>query len=226
MTKNVLLLIALSRLIFAQNVENHGTLMTVMHGDLNSHFNLQQIQDQQNIYGLGAVAGLKGEITVLNSKPYITYVKEGQVFMDSSFNHNAALFFHSKVNNWVTDSIRSAIDIAGLGKIISEKRRKTEGALPLLINANVQSLNWHVVDWPKGDTVHTHQKHKKSGLHGTINNQQVTIVGFYSTHHQGILTHMNSNMHLHFVTDDKKLAGHVDDFVIKKAVLKMAYGKE
>ena len=225
MIKYILPFFMLSHLLFAQNVEIHGTLMTVMHGDLSSHFNLQKLKDKQNIYGLGAVEGLKGEITVINSKPYITYVQGSQVIMDSTFDHNAALFFYSKVEDWVSDTVRSNIDFSGLGKIISEHPGHTGDILPIVILADVQSLNWHVVDWPEGDTVHTHQKHKKSGLHGTIENQKVTMVGFYSTQQQGILTHMNSNLHLHFISNDKKLAGHVDDFIIKKAVLKLAYGK-
>lgn len=82
---------------------------------------------------------------------------------------------------------------------------------PFLIEGEISSLDWHVIDWPEGDMVHTHKKHKISGLNGTIKEKEVEIIGFFSLHHKGVFTHHTTNMHMHFRTEDSELVGHLDD---------------
>jgi acetolactate decarboxylase len=79
-----------------------------------------------------------------------------------------------------------------------------------MLKGKMELFRWHVINWPESDTVHTHQKHMESGLHATEENREVTILGFYSRHHQGIYTHHTSHMHLHVLSDDLTLAGHLD----------------
>ena len=69
---------------------------------------------------------------------------------------------------------------------------------------------------------HTHEKHKTSGLYGTINNSQVEMLGFYSNAHHTIFTHHTTNMHIHVKTADGEVAGHVDDMILgKEMILKL-----
>ena len=42
------------------------------------------------------------------------------------------------------------------------KRLANTKPFPFLIEGNASSLNWHVIDWKKGDTEHTHEKHQKN----------------------------------------------------------------
>jgi alpha-acetolactate decarboxylase len=220
MIRIVLLSLLLIGLSFAQNIEIHGAIKSAMHGDLSAKFNLDDIKDRQNIYGIGAVNNLKGEITVIDSKPYVSYVLGDRVVVDSTFNHQAALFFFSDVSQWATDMPESPFDPAKLQKILSQKNGLQSAPLTFLIEGKVQSLKWHVIDWQEGDTLHTPERHRASGLHGDLQDQQVTLMGFYSENHKGILTHHNSSLHIHFINREKTLAGHVDDFLIKEAVLK------
>jgi len=37
------------------------------------------------------------------------------------------------------------------------------------------------------------------------------ILGFYSKHHKAIFTHHTTNVHMHFLTNDKKISGHIDE---------------
>jgi len=91
-----------------------------------------------------------------------------------------------------------------------------------LIEGTANSFDWHVIDWKVGDKEHSHEKHKTSGLHGTINDRQVELLGFYSNAHHTIFTHHTTNMHIHVRTTDNKLAGHVDDLTLgKRMILKL-----
>ncbi|MBT8221506.1 MAG: acetolactate decarboxylase, partial [Bacteroidia bacterium] len=90
---------------------------------------------------------------------------------------------------------------------------------PFLLEGTVTKLDWHVINWPRGDMDHSHEKHIQSGLNGRIENQNVSVLGFFSDRHQGIFTHHTVNSHMHFLTEDRTLAGHVDDLELGKSMV-------
>ena len=58
---------------------------------------------------------------------------------------------------------------------------------------------------------HSHEKHVTSGPHGTMEHQEIEILGFYSNSHHAVFTHHTTNMHMHFLLPDGTNAGHIDD---------------
>jgi len=52
-----------------------------------------------------------------------------------------------------------------------------------------------------------------------LNNEEVEIVGFFSTEHQGVFTHHDSFLHMHLITKDKSLMGHLDELELDKVTL-------
>ena len=89
---------------------------------------------------------------------------------------------------------------------------------PFLIEGSAKSFDWHVVDWKTGEMEHTHEKHKTSGLYGTLQDKQIEMLGFYSNTHHTIFTHRTTNLHIHVKTTDEEVAGHVDDFILGKGM--------
>ena len=53
----------------------------------------------------------------------------------------------------------------------------------------------------------------------TLTNENVEIVGFYSTKHQGIFTHHDSFLHMHLITTDEQKMGHLDAVQLKEMKL-------
>ncbi len=96
-------------------------------------------------------------------------------------------------------------------EISSDNHINIEEPFPFLIKGVSSEVNWHIINWDNKDTVHSHQKHIESGLSGVLEDTPMTILGFYSKHHKTILTHHSTFIHMHFLTDDKKIAGHIDD---------------
>ncbi len=201
----------------------YGKLMSVMRGDLSAKFNLEKLQNEKHVYGLGAVENLKGEITIVDGKPFIASVSDDEINIDKSLNSKAALFVYSVVEKWIAQNSHnkfgSILEIENSISRVLEANGVDDEPLPFLIKGKVKSLSWHIIDWAEGDTIHTHKKHKMSGLHGTIENTDVTIIGFYSKNHHGIITHKNSDIHMHFVAEDQKLSGHVDNISFHSAIL-------
>jgi acetolactate decarboxylase len=201
-------------------VEYKGTLKKIMHeGDISSKIKLEELKDKENLFALGAVENLKGEILIWDSEPFVSYVDNGQLMIDNSFQKNATLLVYTQIQNWmkidITETIKTYKELENfIENAAAENNINVEEPFPFLLSGEPASVDWHVIDWKKGDTEHSHEKHKKSGMNGTLENIKLEILGFYSKKHHTIFTHHTTNMHLHVKSKDNKIYGHVDDITL------------
>lgn len=208
-------------------VQHHGALKTLMmEGDLMATKSLVEYENIPNSYALGAAEDLKGEIQIFNSKVYNTFIQNGSLQFDSTYTVNAALLVYAQVPSWrpinIPDTIKSSASLEQfIARAAEENEQDIEEPFPFLLEGEVNSLKWHVIDWKEGDSIHSPQKHKESGLQGTIQNQKVEVLGFYSNSHHRIFTHHSSNVHMHFRKVDDSLAGHIDELLPGEMVLKL-----
>ena len=198
-------------------VEYKGALKDIMHkGDISEKADLLDFKNEKHFYALGAIENLKGEIQIFDSKPINTAVVEKNLTIDKSFSKKATLMVYAGVKEWNSINIPEEVAISEkLEEFIEQAAYKNhiniDKPFPFLIEGRIKSIDWHVIDWKDGDTDHTRQKHKSSGLHGTEQDTDVKILGFFSKSHQAIFTHHSSNVHMHMKTVDNKVAGHVDE---------------
>jgi len=200
-------------------VDYKGALKNMMHkGDLSSKVTLDELKDINHLYALGAVENLKGEVLILDGIPSVSYVEGNdslrKMMIDNSFEKNACLLVIVSVEEWESIYIPNTVVTyedfeVFVEKIASENRVNTDEPFPFMIEGVAKSFDWHVIDWPDGDTEHSHDKHIHSGLYGTLENQQVEMLGFYSEKHHAIFTHHTTNMHIHVKSE--KVIGHIDD---------------
>ena len=201
-------------------VEYKGALKNIMHkGDISAQANLKDFQNKKHLFALGAVENLKGEILILDGKPFISSVQNEELSISNSFDHKATLLVYANIDKWKSFDIpRKIVSLEALEKHIEQVAKdngiNTDEPFPLLISGVANSFDWHVINWKDGDKVHTHEKHITSGLHGTLKNQAVDILGFYSNSHHAIFTHHTTNMHLHVKTTDSKISGHLDGLTL------------
>ena len=205
-------------------VEHAGALKNMMHkGDLNAYADLNAFHSTHHFYAIGALEGLKGEILVLDGVPYISSVQENSLKIDDSFDYKASLLVHSQISKWDTTNIDEEVQTyAELEDFVAATAQSEHiditKPFPFLLEGLADSLSWHVINWPEEDSVHTHEKHIRSGLHGTLQSVEATILGFYSDSHHAVFTHHTTNMHLHFLSNDRSLTGHVDRLVLGKGM--------
>ena len=198
----------------------HGALKNIMHeGDLSAKTDLMIFDATPHIYALGAVADLKGEIIVVDSRPYVSSVQDDTLQVKNTLDADAALLVYSQVKAWTSHPVPPELTTYdGLEALVPERAVEhgidTAQAFAFMLTGMMKKVDWHVIDWPQGDTVHTHEKHKSSGLSGSIEDGEVTIVGFYSSKHHAIFTHHTTNMHMHVINHDHSVAGHVDDIKV------------
>lgn len=206
-------------------VQYKGALKNMMHkGDLSAKADLIDFKETEHFYALGAIENLKGEIQIFDSKPFNTQVIDSMLTFDNSFNKKASLIVYASVEKWKTIDIpNSVVSYEQLEDYIKKSAKRNHininEPFPFLIEGTAKSFDWHVINWKDGDTEHSHEKHISSGLHGTINNRAVEMLGFYSDSHHAIFTHHTTNMHIHVKTNDNKIAGHVDGLTLGKGMI-------
>ena len=209
-------------------VEYAGALKNfMMKGDISARLSLQEFEGKNNLYALGAFENLKGEIQIFDSVPYNTIASQGKLVFDSSFKKKASLLVYTQVREWQESTIPNEIISKKqleefLVKIAVTRCVTIKKPFPFLTTGNAELIAWHVIDWNPNDTKHTHRKHIESGPNGKLKNIKATVLGFYSNKHTAIFTHHTTNLHMHFKTADKKVAGHIDDIMLgKNMILKL-----
>jgi alpha-acetolactate decarboxylase len=207
-------------------VEYSGALRTIMSGNLEATISIDTLSQKKHLYALGAMADLKGEIQIFDSKPSNSVVVDSRLQINDSYAVKAALLVYAQVEQWEAFTMENISTKEELENRIFETAKSNgvpvDAPFPFLLEGEVATMDWHVIQWKEGDTIHNHNKHKEAGLNGALKNRDVEIIGFYSTKHKAVFTHHSTNMHMHFKTDDDTMAGHVDDLVLdKKFILKL-----
>ena len=206
-------------------VEYKGALKNMMRkGDISAKADLTNFQYTEHLYALGAIENLKGEIQIFDSKSFNTMVIDSNLTFDNSFNKKATLLVYASVKKWksinIPDNIVTYEQLESyIEQTAKDNQINIDEPFPFLIEGTPESFDWHVINWKDGDTEHSHEKHISSGLHGTMHNRKVEMLGFYSDAHKAIFTHHTTNMHIHVKTVDNEIAGHVDGLTLKKGMI-------
>lgn len=187
-------------------------------GDVGAKVRLADLARRPHLYGVGPLEGLTGEITVLDGQPTISTVEGGVFRTHASLDHGAAFFVWTYAADWkpapLPDSVRT---LEQLETYLPEAARAAglDSAAPLAfrVEGRIESLNYHVLS-PPAHTPPMFEDHEKSKVHSSVVARTVRMVGFYSTEHRGVFTPGTSDVHVHFITDDGRLAGHVEGFTL------------
>lgn len=232
--------------VWAQNQKALKNIEVKSIGDLKTVFgmgvgtaitNLKDLKSE-NLYAIGPVEHLDGEITVLDGKPYIGKVNEkDKVHIQHSLDVKAPILVYSNVKKWRSFNFdHDAATMSELEKKIESAAKKAgldvEKPFPFLIQGAPSEITFHIVRRKNESTASpgshddhgTHHRKKEGHGHGSAANMSLfskkkssgTVLGFFSKKHQGIYTHHDSFVHMHFLTDSKQETGHVDALKVNK----------
>lgn len=194
-----------------------GEMKKIMReADLSAHISLDTLVNKPHIYGLGPAEGIRGEILIIDSKPYWCKVDAEKTVTVINEKAKAAMLVYAQVEEWkqitITDDIKDYTSLEkAVEKFASQKGQRLEEPFPFLIKGKIDSASWHVIDWKDG-VVHTFDNHKQFAKYGSFRNEPVILLGFYSNKHHSIFTHHTTNMHIHIMDDKKIIVGHLEEF--------------
>jgi acetolactate decarboxylase len=105
-----------------------------------------------------------------------------------------------------------------LKKIAKENGIDITKAFPFRIIGNFERVDFHIISKPKKEKVHNHELHDKAKKRFSLTNTSGELLGFYSQNHIGVFTHKGHFIHTHFIDNQKKNMGHLDDIKITQKI--------
>lgn len=204
-------------------VRVRGTLHTMMQqGQTRATSTLGELLPDPQVYAVGALADLSGEVTVVGGQAYLSYsggVGGTRTEKPIITNAGATLLVSAAVSNWQSVVTTAPIRYRDLDRAIERLARDAgidvRERFPFLIEGELEQLQWHVIDGRRLKSgPASHQDHLAASTQTTLERASATLVGFYSDKDQGVFTHMGSRTHIHCVVEDPVATGHVDHVII------------
>ncbi|NDV42664.1 acetolactate decarboxylase [Flagellimonas sediminis] len=189
------------------------------------HVLLDTISPKSHLYGMGPYDRMKGEITVVDGKPYFaTAFEEGKYQVSTEWDIQSPFFVYADVKEWKVFKITSSFNcVKGIQDVVASIAQANgydlQKPFPFIIKGAFDELTAHIVT-PRNPEVEGYREGVKSQKF-TFGDTQGELVGFYSENHQGVFTHANSFVHIHFLKKDKTFMGHLDEISTKSSSYKL-----
>ncbi len=221
----VMVLAVLSWQASAQQVHHIGSLRSLHREGRTEATVLLDTLPQQHLYAIGPVEGLQGEIYVWDGKPFVAgWLKEsGQPYVKKDVHPLRAVFLvYAQVPAWDTIPLNThPSDLRQLERVIAREASRhgmdTTQAFPFLLYGKVQKGRGHVLQADSVAATVTPEARQDATFAFGFENVKSQLIGFYSQHHQGVFTHHDSFLHIHFRLNTKYQAGHLEEVAFDPA---------
>src|SRR5699024_5237126 len=201
-----------------------GKMKDVMwKGELEGKINLDTISDQSNLYGLGPVEFLTGEILIIDGKAYkSTVISDTEMKVEKTYDLKAPFFGFSTVKKWKKQDLPKHIQtIKDLELYLDEITENSPRPFMFKLSGIVEKATIHIVNLPENAKVSSPKEAHEGQVDYFLENENTDIVGFFSTEHQTIFTHHDTFLHMHLITKDRLKMGHLDEVLFKKGEMKL-----
>lgn len=201
-----------------------GEMKNVMwKGQLYGSIDLDTIANKTNLYGLGPVEYLSGEILIIDGKSYkSTVVSDTTMNVEETYAIKAPFFGYTNIAQWTEQTLPDNIQTIQQLELYLDKITETSPR-PFMfkLSGTVEQAKIHIVNLPKGSKVSSPDEAHNGQVNYQLNNKQSEIIGFFSTEHKTVFTHHDTYLHMHLMTTDRQKMGHLDEVLFKKGTMKL-----
>jgi acetolactate decarboxylase len=201
-----------------------GAMRNVMwKGELHGTIDLDSLQQAENLYGLGPVEFLAGEILILNGKSFVSRVlTDSTMSVTETFHVKAPFFVHAQVPQWESITLPDSVtELKSLERFVDTVMTNTKRPFAFRLTGKISEATIHIVNLPPGSTVSSPDEAHQGQVNYKLVDDEVEILGFFSRRHKGIFTHHDTNMHLHLITRDNSMMGHVDKLEFNRSTMQL-----
>jgi acetolactate decarboxylase len=204
-------------------VKNSGNRQDILNvGKLSATVSLDSLLSIPNLYAIGPIEGLQGEITVYNGHPSIATIEGDAPKFSTTAAHTKAIFLvYGSCSQWQKIEINKPLyGLVAIENYVKAQLESndfgTETPVLFKINGKVSSLDYHII-YKKDDAPHNKEEHQKAKQKYTLDQGGVSLIGFWAdAAGEGVYTHNGKRTHLHFLSADKSISGHLDDIQLEK----------
>lgn len=207
-----------------KNVQIIGEMKNVMwKGELQGNIHLDTISNKTNLFGLGPVEYLRGEILIIDGRSYkSTVLSDSTMWVEETFDIKAPFLGYTNIDQWSEQQLPDSIQtISQLEIYLDEITQNAQRPFMFKLTGTVEKADIHIVNLPEGSKVSSPDEAHVGQVNYHLKNEEVNIVGFFSTEHQTIFTHHDTFLHMHLITTDKQKMGHLDEVLFKKGTMKL-----
>ncbi len=205
----------------SNDVKIVGQMKNVMwKRELKGTIDLDTIRNRKHLYGMGPVEYLTGEILVIDGRAYkSTVVNATSMKVEETFNIKAPFFGYANVPNWTEHNMPDSIQtIQQLEIYLQRLTNNSPGPFFFKLTGTIHQAKIHIVNLPKGSKVTSPDEAHRGQVNYELKNEQVEIVGFFSTKHKAVFTHHDTWLHMHLITTNRQKMGHLDDVFFQKGI--------
>lgn len=216
------------------NFIHYGHFQRMMHtGDTGGKVALADLPQQSGTWGVGATAGLKGEIIQIDGKVLVSQGTDEKGRVQAHMpSEQAVLFASAQVRQWMDVRVPADMDQAQFEAFVTQQAQQRglslEQPFVFRVEGRFPRMRWHVVtgETPMG-THGGHGNHMGGGGHGGHANKQSgmkefhqpgasgQLVGLYSgVALEGAVSHPGERFHVHYADSPVTMSGHVDAYAV------------
>jgi acetolactate decarboxylase len=206
-------------------IEQWGAMREVLaEGKTEARINLAELTKKPHAYAVGALAGLEGEILVLDGRVLVSRGEKSTGQKTGSAEPKdvqAALLTAAYVPRWQDLEIDRDVPPGEVDDYLKERISKAgfaeEAVVPFLMQGEFINLKIHVVNktCPHGAT----PGQPDTTYRAALLRRRGTALGFFAISGAGVYTHHDSKTHMHFSAADATMMAHVDQLGIKKGTV-------
>jgi acetolactate decarboxylase len=191
---------------------------------------LQSLEGRPGLFAVGPVEALDGEITVLDSRPFVSQVRGDAYVVDHTYRQGAVFLVWTERTTWRDVAIPATVTGYRDLQAFVRSRAAASGIdvtkpFPFLVAGTAAGIRWHInVDRTDGQPI-TPALFAKSKASYVLTNEAVDIVGFYSEGHPGVFISQyapamtpesgaTNAIHIHVVSRASSATGHIDDITL------------
>jgi acetolactate decarboxylase len=201
-----------------------GEMKNVMwKGQLYGNIKLDTIYNKTNLYGLGPVEYLSGEILIIDGKAYkSTVVSDTTMKVEETYDIKAPFFGYANISRWTQQTLPDSIHtMQQLEQYLDKVTKSSPRPFMFKLSGTVEQATIHIVNLPKGSKVSSPNEAHNGQKNYELINEPSEIIGFFSTNHKAVFTHHDTYLHMHLMTTNRQKMGHLDEVLFKKGTMKL-----
>ncbi|MBK9147745.1 MAG: acetolactate decarboxylase [Flavobacteriales bacterium] len=175
-------------------------------------------------YGMGPLEHMRGEITLVDGRSLAARVVGDRLAVCVDPAAKAPFFVHERVSQWEEVMVPSDVSSAEQLDAFLDKRGNDEPFF-FRLTGRFEEVDIHVWDLPTDSTFTGPMEGARYKRHFSLKEAEGEVVGVFSRHHRTVFTHHDSFIHMHFLSSDGRVMGHVDALKIVAGGVVLVVGK-
>jgi len=180
--------------------------------DIRPNVDLSRLNTNAHLYAIGPVAGLQGEITVLDSQVFVSKVVGARSVVDLEPKVKSVFLVYASVPAWRSVALPTNVvtepDLATF--LQSQLPANTRSAFQ--VHGTALRARYHIQNYHGKAKDLTHEAHDKAKVFFGLTNVPVELVGFFTNREDdgGTFVHQGQTTHIHLISKDCRHMGHLE----------------